>query len=260
MFEKRTFILLRCLVAIHFLLGIVLTSCSPTSTPVPTPLPTDTTPPTPTPLLPSAAFTGKVCQIRSGWDNNTVFLRQDEFNALGLPIGTRVTVTVLDTRMSVGDVKLSLDSRLEICTVRLAKPLREALGVDSDAAIESERDRPDRQFDITPTSPSTNEEEITIQGRVCKIKAEQDTKTIFLRQAEFDAFGVPAGTTVSVTVLDTGRTVEKISLSLDSGIAICMVRIPKSYREALGVAGDTDIDPPENRPDRQISIRLPQPP
>lgn len=179
---------------------------------------------------------------------------------LGQPIGSKATVAVRDTGESVENVTLSLDSRLEICSVRLARPLREALSVDSDTAIEPERERPDREFDITTTSPPANEEAINIQGKVCQIKKEQDTKTIFLRQAEFDAFGVPAGTTVSVTVLDTGNTVEKITLSLDSGLATCTVRLSRSYREALGVAEDTDIDSPGNRPDRQFTIRLPQSP
>ncbi len=215
-------------------------------------IPVDT--PTPTP-----DFAGKVCQIKSGGDTNTIFLRQTEFDALGLPIGTKVTVTVRDTGESVGNVTLALDSNLEICSVRLAKPLREALGIDADTAIQSESQRPDRQFDITSTSPSTIKKPPDFYGKVCMIKSGQDTNTIFLRQAEYNAFGVPAGTTVSVTVLDTGRTVENVTLGLDSGLATCSVRLARSLREALGVAGDTDIDSPGNRPDRGFFIRLPQP-
>jgi hypothetical protein len=168
-------------------------------------------------------------------------------------------VAVRDTGRSVANVKLSLDSRLEICSVRLARSLREDLGVDIDTAIEPERDRPNRQFDITQTSPPANEETFDFEGRVCQIRSGQDTSTVFLRQTEYNDFGVPAGTTVSVTVLDTARTVEQVTLGLGSDIATCVVRLSRSLRETLGVAGDTDIDPPSNRPEHQFSIRLPQP-
>jgi hypothetical protein len=215
------------------------------------------------PPPPSPDFAGRVCQIKSGWDSNTIFLRQDHFNALGLSIGTKVTVSVRDSEGrniagSVENVTLSLDGGLEICSVRLGRSPREDLGVDADTAIESERDRPSRQFDITQTSPPTNQESVNFQGKVCQIQAGQDTSTVFLRQPEFNAFGVPTGTTVNITVHDTGRTVERVTL-VDSEIATCVVRLSRSLREALGVAGDTDIDPPSSRPDRQFSIRLPQP-
>ena len=59
-FEKRAFIIPRgCIIAI-LLLGMVLISCDPASTPVPTPLPTDTprpVPPAPTPTLPAVTVT-----------------------------------------------------------------------------------------------------------------------------------------------------------------------------------------------------------
>ena len=55
-------------------------------------------------------------------------------------------------------------------------------------------------------------------------------------------------------MLDTGRTVEKVTLNLDSGLATYSVRLAKSLREALGIAGDTDIEPLESRPDRQFDI------
>ncbi len=232
---------------------------------VPPPTPTSPTEPSPTvPLPPSPTpppvdLMGKVCQIKSGWDTNTIFLRQTEFNALGLPIGTKVTVAVLDAGTSIEEVTLSLDSRLEICSVRLAKSLREALGVNTDTAVESVRDRPDRQFGIIPTSPPSNEEAIDFQGKVCMIKSGQDTNTIFLRQPEYNAFGIPAGTTVIVTVLDTGKTVKNVTLGLDSSLATCSMRLAKSLRGALEVADDTDIDSPGDRPDRQFSIRLSQP-
>jgi hypothetical protein len=201
-----------------------------------------------------------VCLIKSGWDTNTIFLRQAEFDALGLPIGTRVKVTVFDTGKSRENVTLSLDHRLNICSVRLAKPLGSLLGVDDDTEIVPDYGRPDRKFGITQTRSPANKEAINFQGKVRQTMSDQDTCTIFLRQPEFDAFRVPAGTTVSVTVLDTGMTVERITLGLDSGLEICTVQLPRKYRQALDVAEDTKIESLEDRPDRQFSIRLPQPP
>jgi hypothetical protein len=157
------------------------------------------------------------------------------------------------------NLTLSLDSSVEICSVRLSRSLRETLGVDGDTTIESVQDRPNRQFDIVSVSPPTNPESLTFEGLVCKIRAEQDRNTVFLRQEEHDAFGVPAGTTASITTLDTGKTIEDVTLGLDSDIAACVVRMSKPLREALGLADDTDIDPPSNRPGRQFSIRVPQP-
>jgi hypothetical protein len=200
-----------------------------------------------------------VCQVRSGWDTSTIFLRQAEFDALGLPIGTKVTVTVHDTARTFENVTLGLDSGLAIGMVRLSKSYREALGVAGDTDIEPSENRPDRRFDITQTLLPMNKEATNFQGKVCQIKSGQDTTTVFLRQPEYNDLGVPAGTTVSITVLDTGRTVGNVTLDLDSGMAKCSVRLSKSLREALGVADDTEVDL-ESRPDRQISIRLSQSP
>jgi hypothetical protein len=231
---------------------------TPTTTPTDTPTATPTNTFTPTPI-PPPDFTGRVCKVKSGWDTNTIFLREDEFKKLGLPIGTRVTVRVRDTNRSYGNMTLSLDGGLDICSVRLGQSRRIDLGVDNDVTIEPESDRLIRQFDIVKVSSPTNRESSEFQGRVCKIESGWDTETVFLRQLEFNAFGVPAGTTVSVTVeTDTGRTVEKVAL-VNTDIATCVVRLSKSLREALGVAGDTDINPASNRPIRSFTIRLSQP-
>jgi hypothetical protein len=93
-----------------------------------------------------------------------------------------------------------------------------------------------------------------VSGKVCMIEEGQDTNTIFLRQAEFDILGRPTGTRVIVTVLDTERSIENISISLDDTLVVCTVRLSSPLREALGVAEDTDIEPSENRPDRQFEI------
>jgi hypothetical protein len=258
MFGKQPFTLLSSGVAMLFLSGIVLVSCCSAYTPVPTSLPTETLAPTLAPMS-HLSFTGKVCQINSGWDTNSIFLRQAEFDALGLPIGTRVTVVVLDTSEVVENVTLSLNSDLKVCSVRLAGRLRGGLGVGADTDIEPESERPDRSFNIAQALPPANNESIDFQGRVCMVKSGQDTNTVFLRQPEFDTFGVPAGTTVSITVVDTGKTAENVTLGLDSGLVTCVVRLPERLRGTLGVADDTGIDSPEERPDHQFSIRLPQP-
>ena len=260
MFERQFFTPLQCLVTVFFLSAIALTGCGSTSTPGPTPIHTDAPSPTPSQVPQPFTFTGRVCQIKSGWDVNTIFLRRAEFDALGLPIGTRVTVTVGDTGRSVEHVTLSLDSGLRVCSARLARSPRDALGVNDDTDIQPESDRPQRQFIISPLSPPANEASIDFQGRVCMIRAGQDQNTVFLRQPEFNTFGVPAGTTVSVTVLDTGQTVDNVTLGLDSDLATCSLRLSKPLRLALGVADDTDIGSPEGRPERRFSIRLPQPP
>jgi hypothetical protein len=223
----------------------------------PDPIPTVVPPPTPPPPTPTPViFVGKVCQIRSGSDTSTIFLRQAEFDALGLPLETRVTVTVRETGRTFDNVTLGLDRGLETCMVRLAKSYREALGVAEDTDITPPENRLDRSFEISQTSLPMNKETTNFQGRVCHIKSGQDKNTIFLRPPEFNDFGVQAGTTVSVMVLDTETTVENVILGLDSGLATCSVRLARSLREDLGVAGDVD-QPLENRPDRQFSIRLP---
>jgi hypothetical protein len=196
--------------------------------------------------------------ISDDWDGNTVFLREDEFKMLGLPIGTRVRVVVRDTNKSRDNMILSLDSRPNICSVRLGKLAREDLGLDDDVLITQESARPNHEFDIIETSPPRNKESAEFQGRVCKIEGEMDEETVFLKAFEFKALGVPAGTTVSVTVLDTGRTAEKVTL-VDTDIETCVVRLSKSLREALGVADDTEISPVSSRPIRTFIIRLPQP-
>lgn len=229
---------------------------TPTATPTPTPSPTPTATPTPTP---TPHFTGKVCQIRTGWDTNTIFLRQAEFETLGLPIGTRVTVVVLDTGGIAPNVTLSLNSDLRVCSVRLSDPLRTTLKVDDDTDIKPESRRPDRPFYITQVLPPANESPTNFVGKVCMIRSGQYTDTIFLRETEFNAFGVSAGTTVKVTMHDTGRTAEQVTLGLDDSITTCVVRLSERLREALGVADDTDIDPPEDRPIRHFTIDLPQP-
>lgn len=140
-------------------------------------LPTEQIPfvsPPPTPASPPASFTGKICQIKSGQDTSTIFLRQAEFDALGLPIGTKVVVTLRDTGRTVENVTLGLDSGLAMCSVRLAESLREALGVayDTDIVLES---RPDHQFDITllslPTAclitePANGDENLSYEDEV----------------------------------------------------------------------------------------------
>jgi uncharacterized protein YraI len=214
-------------------------------------------PPTPTPT-PTSNITGKVCEIWSGWDTSTIFLRQEEFNALKLPIRTKVTVTLCNTGRTFDNVTLGLDSEMETCVVRLSLPYREALGVAGDTNTPTPQARPDRQFDITQTSLPMNKEATNFQGKVCQIWSGQDTNTVFLRLPEYNDFGLPVGTTVSVTALDTGRTVERVTLGLDSEMATCVVRLARSLREALGVDGDTDIDR-DRRPIRQFLIRLTQP-
>jgi hypothetical protein len=225
-----------------------------TSTPPPTATPTPTASPTPTP----PQFAGKVCQVKRGWDANTIFLRQAEFEALGLPIGTRVTVAVLDTGGTAENVTLSLNSDLEVCSVRLSKPLRKDLKVDTDIDIEPESDRPDHPFYIIQVLPPANEPSISFVGKVCMIGGQYtDTETIYLRKTEFDAFEVPAGTTVNVTVLDTGKT-EQVTLDLDKDVTTCAVRLSERLRKALGVA--VDITPePTLRPDHLFTIDLPRP-
>ena len=204
--------------------------------------------------LPFPGFTGKVCQIRVDYDTNTIFLRQDIFDALGLPLETSATVIVLDTGRSVTDVTASLDSGVTICGARLSKQLRELLGVDGDTAIEPESHRPDRRFYVIPTDKGI----VAITGKVCKVKAGQDSDTIYLRQAEFDVFGVPAGTTVSVTSFlpDTPRTVVNVALVPDRERKVCLVSLSEPARRALGVDGDVEIEPESSRPDRLFVIHL----
>lgn len=90
-------------------------------------------------------------------------------------------------------------------------------------------------------------------GKVCRINQGQDTNTIFLRQAEFSALGLPEGTKVTVTVLDTGKSRENVTLGLASDVVECTIRMSESLRTDLGLADDTDL-PVENRPTRQFSI------
>jgi hypothetical protein len=215
--------------------------------------------PPPTPISPPADVAGKVCMIKSGWDTNTIFLRQAEFDALGLPIGTRATVTVRDTGKSIEGVTLSLNSSLKVCSVQLSQPLREALEIDEDTFIKPQSERPDRKFDITQIAPPTNKENINFSGKVCMIKKEHDVDTLFLRQTEFNDLYVPAGTTVSITVHDTGETIKEINLSLDKDLEICAIRLSEDYRKVLGVNDDTKIEPVSSRPDRQISVAIPRP-
>jgi len=246
------------------LLGSSVVGCNPPPPIIRVP---ESIPPTETPIsqvltdIPTAAsgFSGKVCQIESGWDKNSIFLNQVEFRTLRLPIGTNVTVTVRDTGRSTDNVTLSLTHRAEVCSMRLSKSLRVKLGLDSDTTIEPSEDRPNHQFDIVSMSSPSTLESFTFEGRVCMIKAGQDSSTVFLREGEYDNFGVPAGTTVNITATDNGKTAENVTLGVDNGISICVVRMPQSLREDLGLASDTDIDPPSDRPSRLLSIRVPQP-
>lgn len=210
-------------------------------------------------LLDPPDFKGKVCQIKSDWDTNAVFLRQAEFSKLELPIGSKVTIAVRDTGKRVENVTLSLNSDLKVCSVRLSELLRQALDIKDDTEIQPESRRPNRKFDITQTAPPTNKEIISFSGKVCMIKKEQDADTLFLRQTEFNDLHVPAGTTVSITVHDTDKTIQEINLSLDKDLEICAIRLSEDYRQALGVDDDTQIEPESNRPDRQISIAIPRP-
>ena len=95
-------------------------------------------------------------------------------------------------------------------------------------------------------------------GHVCKIQATQDSNSVYLRQREYDEFGILAGTTVSVTELDNGSSVVDATLEVDDDIETCVIRISESLRHILDLAGDTDIEPPNNRPVRQFSIRVSQ--
>jgi uncharacterized protein YraI len=243
-------------------LPIVTPTTEPTPTslpPAPTATPTETTPatpapPAPTPTLPS--FMGKVCQIKRDSDTSTIFLRQAELDALELPTGTKVTVTVGDTGRTFDNVTLGLDSELKICMVRLSKPYREALGVAGDTDINPPENRPDRSFGITQTLPR-GKKATNFKGKVCQIKSGQDTNTVFLRLPEYNDFEVQAGATVNITVPETGGIAEDVTLGLDGGLATCAVRLSMPLRKALGVAGDTGIQPPERRPDRELFIQLP---
>ena len=208
-------------------------------------------PPTPTPTPP--ALKGKVCMIEAGEDKNTMFVRQAEFDGLGLTIGASVAVTLRDTGKTVY-IPLGLDSGLRECVVRLPASFRNALGIPGDTDIALD-DRPIRSFDVIQVSPPVRES-INFWGKVCMIRSGQDTNTIFLRQPEFNAFGNPAGTKVNVTVVDTGMTVENVTLGLDSGLATCVVRLANRLREALGVGNDADLDLAD-RPVRHFRISLP---
>lgn len=223
-----------------------------TSTPTPTPTPTSTPTPTPTPT-PPVTFEGKVCKIREGQDTNAIFVQQAEFDALGLPVGTNVAVTIWQTGKTVY-VPLNVDGGLRSCVVRLPGSFRNALGIAGDTDIDLE-DRPIRSFYVRQASPP-NGGSIYFWGKVCQIRSGWDTHTVFLRQPEFNAFAVPVGTTVDVTVIDTGKTVENVTLGLDSGMATCVVRLSERLRKDLGVADDTALEL-DKRPMRQFRIRLP---
>lgn len=220
---------------------------TPTVAPTPTPTPKPTRPPTPTPY----AFTGKVCQIESGSDLSTIFLRRAEFNELGLEEGTKVTITVLDTGKSFRNVTLGLDTAMATCVARFSLSYREALGIADDTEISPTSNRPDRQFEIAKTSPGKKKSG-DFQGKVCQIDSEQDTNTIYLRLPEFNDLGILEGTEISVT-FDTGKTVNNVLLGVDRGIARCAIRLSRSLRQALDVEKDTELEI-EKRPIHDFSI------
>jgi tetratricopeptide (TPR) repeat protein len=236
---------------------------SPTPTLMYTPTPAVTLTPTPLPppilLEPEngASFIGEPVILRWRWDRP---LAQDENFSLRVYKEGELEVchhTLVHALEYTGDLSYCSEGTL-YWSVALVRELCKDCPEEGRWQLASEPSA-ERWIYYTPGEelwePPMNGETINIQGKVCAIKVDQDTATIFLRQAEFDAFGVPAGTTVSVTVLDTGKTVEKVTLGLDSSLTICSVRLAKSLREALGVAEDTYIELLESRPDRQISIR-----
>lgn len=230
---------------------------SPTPTPKITPTPTFTPKPTLTPAPTPYAFVGKVCQIESGSDPSTVFLRRREFVELGLEEGTKVTMTICgtkkcDIKKTFTNVTVGLDTAMTTCVARLSLPYREAFGIAGDTEISPISSRPDRYFEIVRTS-ATKRRSAEFQGQVCKIESEQDPNTVYLRLAEFNDLGILKGTVVSVT-FDTGRTVTDVLLDLDSEITACAVRMSGSLRQALGVDQDTELDI-EVRPIRSFSIR-----
>jgi hypothetical protein len=212
----------------------------------------------PTPASPVTCI-GKVCALNSGWDRNTFFVREDHFHALGLPIGTRITVCVLDTGRRASDVTLSVDLGLSAGSVRMSKSLRDILGVADDIKTKPIRLRPERQFEIRATSGPRNPEAFTCRGKISRLRKGQRKSVVYLRNVEHREFRVPAGTMISLTALDTGRTVNRVTLGLDAELATCVIRLSRSLQEALGVADDTDIEPPDDRPERRFRIRVPKP-
>jgi len=105
----------------------------------------------------------------------------------------------------------------------------------------------------TPTAPPLSPL-VSFEGRVCEIRIDQDRNKIYLRQAEFNTLGLPAGFVVNVVVLDTGGRVDNITIDVDASLSTCVVRLSMSLRTPLGLADDTDIEPPEDRPDRRFTI------
>lgn len=114
-----------------------------TETPTPTSTPPSATP-APTESNGNGFNTeGKVCEIAQGDDTNAIFLRQVEFNNLGLPRRTKVDVVLQDTKKEATYVTLELDTGLTGCVVRLSSTLRTALGIpnDTDVPVEQRLDR-----------------------------------------------------------------------------------------------------------------------
>jgi hypothetical protein len=107
----------------------------------------------PAPLSASTPFKGRVCQYREDFLalGDRLFLRTAEFNRLGLPIGTKVTlaVTVNGTPRQVSGLILDHDEGMVDCTVRLDEATRTALGMDDDVGIPEVEDRPIRDFQVT---------------------------------------------------------------------------------------------------------------
>ena len=105
----------------------------------------------------------------------------------------------------------------------------------------------------TPTAPPVSPL-APFEGRVCEIRIGQDRNKVYLRQAEFNTLGLPAGSVVNVVVLDTGGRVDNITIDVDASLSTCAVRLSTSLRTPLGLADDTEIEPPEDRPDRRFTI------
>ena len=104
---------------------------------------------------------GKVCEAEEGSDTNTIFLRQAEFNTLGLQRRAKVNILVQDTGGRANNVTLEMDPDLADCVAKLPRTLRAPLKVMDDTSLTVDK-RPEHHFAIV---------EVQIEIAITSLKA-----------------------------------------------------------------------------------------
>jgi hypothetical protein len=109
--------------------------------------------------------------------------------------------------------------------------------------------------ETTPTKTATpTPAGVPVVGKVCEIRAGDDTNTIYLRRVEFTNLGLPPQARVDIHLEDTRRDARYVTLDVDPELAVCVASLSLALRTSLGVAEDILTPTPILRPDRHFII------